>query len=119
MMMASTVKFVFVTCAECGAEVDRIEYDTEPTSPAVQQVMAALDVDEKTAVSLVKKNNEGAELTSEQQSRALAQAIVDRSVPDRDAETYACPLGHDGELKVTDDNPTPVVSTRLEKEAAK
>lgn len=118
-MMASTVKFVFVTCAECGAEVDRIEYDTEPTSAAVQQVMAALDVDEKTAVALVKKNNAGAELNSEERSRQLAEAIVSKSVEDRPDESYACPLGHDAGLKTTDDNPTPVVSTRLEKEAAK
>lgn len=118
-MALSSIRFVFVSCADCGAEVDRVEYDDAPTSAAVAAVVAALGIDDAAAVKLVKRNNPGAELTSEQNARALAELIAARAVDDRAAETYACPNGHDGELVVSDDNPTPAVATMIAKEAAR
>lgn len=111
------VRNVYVVCSECNGEIDRIEFDADAPSAAVQAVTEALGLDEKAAFDLVKKQNPGAELNSEQKAKYLAEQIVARNVDGRDQETYVCPLGHDAELKVTEDSPTPLVHTSISKGA--
>ena len=112
------VKCVFVVCSTCRAEVDRLEYTDENASTAVQTVMTALNVDQVAATDLVKKSNPGAELTSRDNTLALARNIVELAVPDREATTYLCPAGHDGGLQVTEDLPTPTVTVTIQKVGA-
>lgn len=109
-----SIRYVHVVCAEsdCGAEVDRIEYDEDAIAPAVQAVMDSLDLDQAAATKLVAEHNPGAELSSKQSAHALAEQIVNKTVADRDAWTYDCPRGHDGGLKITDD-PEPLALTAL------
>lgn len=109
----SQIKHVFVACATCGAEVDRIEYDDGAASPAVTAVADALGVDAAEAARLVKKANPGAELSSEDNARALAAAVVAGKVDGRRADE--CPNGHT-DLTVSDSNPTPAVTTTIAKE---
>ena len=62
---------MYLVCRECGAEVDRIEYDDQP-SPAVAAVQGALSVSEDEARRMVKRANPGAELSNHEQAKALA-----------------------------------------------
>jgi hypothetical protein len=102
------LKIIHVVCA-CGAPVDVVEYDDAAVSKPVADVMAALDVSEDEARRMVGTRNPGAELTGEEQARALAEQITKRAVPDRDRETYTCSAGHwDKELSVTELRPAPV-----------
>ena len=102
------LRMIYVVCA-CGAPVDYIEYDDAATSKAVRDVMDALAMDEAEAKRLVGQQNPGAELTNEENARALADQIVRRAVPDRGADTYRCSVGHDDrELHVQEDRPAPV-----------
>lgn len=112
------IAYLFVTCADCGAEVDRLEYEPDTPAPAVQTVADALGLDLSDARKLVRSKNPGAELSSEEQTRALADRIVATDAElDRTPESYACPSGHEAGLAVSDTNPTPVVVTRLTKVA--
>jgi hypothetical protein len=98
------LKMIYVVCA-CGAPVDVVEYDDAATSKAVQDVIDALAIPEAEARKLVGTKNPGAELTGEENARKLADQIVRRAVPDRDANTYTCMAGHD-------DRPLSVSETR-------
>ena len=111
---AVAIAYLYVTCADCGAEVDRIEYDPEADSSAVQAVAAALDLDQQEARKLVQSKNPGAELSSREAADELAAKVVERDTTlDRPADSYACPAGHDSGLEVGDGPPTPIVVTRL------
>lgn len=103
------IAYLFVTCADCGAEVDRLEYEPDTPAPAVQTVADQLGLGLDEARKLVKRHNPGAELASEETVRALADAIVAGSVDGRPAEADRCPAGHDAGLRVQSDNPTPAV----------
>lgn len=112
------IKYLFVVCADCGAEIDRLEYDAGAEAPAVVAVADALGVDTDQARKLVAKQNPGAELTNEANTRNLADQITAGTVngyPDQ-----ACPASpdHTG-LEVSEDNPTPVVVTRIAKVSAR
>lgn len=108
------VQYVFVVCGECNAEVDRIEYDdTEP--PAVVAVMDALNLSKDEAVKAVKRANPGAELSNAENAFALAETISKKAVKGRAKNTYRCPLGHNAALEVTEENPTPAVTTSITK----
>lgn len=109
------IKMVHVVCAECRAEVDRIEYDENGLSRAVQNLMNDLGYDLAKAIKTVKRDAPGAEFSSEENARSLAESIANQTVEGRPAESYACPNGHDSYLLVTDDNPTPAVSTAVTK----
>jgi len=102
------LRMIYVVCA-CGAPVDTVEYDDAATSKAVQDVMDALGVPEAEARKMVGTMNPGAELTGEENARKLADQIVRRAVPDRDADTYTCLVGHDDRpLSVSETRPAPV-----------
>lgn len=106
------IRFVFVVCATCNAEADRIEFDPDANSHAVDLVVEALGVSVEAAVSMVGKANPGAELSSADNARGLADAIVAGQV-----EGYpqlSCPNGHDS-FTVSESNPTPAVSVALAK----
>lgn len=107
------VRNLYVVCSECNSEIDRVEYDADAPSAAVQAVVDALAVSEEEAAKLVKKNNPGAELSSEDRARYVAEKIVAGTMEDRLAESYACPLGHDAPRAVTDSSPTPLVQTTV------
>lgn len=107
------VRNVYVVCSECNSEIDRVEYDADAPSAAVQAVVDALAVSEEEAAKLVKKNNPGAELSSEDRAKYLASKIVDGVVEDRAENTYGCPLGHNAPREITDTSPTPLVSTTV------
>jgi hypothetical protein len=110
-MARQQIGFVFVVCSDCGAEVDRIEYDEGASSPAVESVATALGLGVDEATKLVKRTNPGAELTSEQRARQLASSIASGDAAGNDAK---CPNGHDG-LSVTDEPPTPAVAVQIVK----
>lgn len=114
----ASVRYKFVVCATCGAEIDRVEFDEGVPAPAVSAVADALGLDEASATQLVADRLPGAELSSEQRAGSLADAIAAGAVPDRDESTYTCPNGHTGAV-VSDANPTPIVSTTIAKEAVK
>lgn len=105
-------RITFVVCAECGAEVDRVEYDAGREAPAVEAVAGALGIDNDEARKLVKRQNPGAERTGEQNARDLADAIAAGDVKGHPGK---CPLGHKAGLTVQDDNPTPAVTTTIVK----
>lgn len=109
------IAYQYVVCADCGAEVDRLEYEPGAASPAVQTVADALGLEPDAARKLVAKNNPGAELTSEEQTTALGQAIVAGEVEDRPAEADACPFGHDAGLRLQTEPPTPNVVLSIRK----
>lgn len=104
--------YLFVVCSECNSEVDRIEYD-DADSPAVLATMDALNVSQVEATKLVAKTNPGAELSNSANARDLADRIANKSIKGRAKNSYKCPLGHNASLTVTEDNPTPVVTTSL------
>jgi hypothetical protein len=102
------LKLTYIVCA-CGAPVDVVEYDDAATSKPVADVMAALNVSEAEARDLVGTKNPGAELTGEEQARALADQIIHRAVPDRDPSTYVCANGHtDHDLHTQEERPLAV-----------
>jgi hypothetical protein len=94
------VEYKRITCAGCGAEVDKVEYDPDAANPAVAAVVAALGVDEEAALRLVKRHNPDAAVDPVESATALADQIAAKSVPDRDESTYACPQGCDTTLEV-------------------
>lgn len=104
------LKITYITCAECGAEVDAVEADDAGPAKAVQDVMAALDMSETEARKLVAKRNPGAELSSVESQGQLVERVLAKDVKDRPAETYVCPNGHDGELTASDQRPAPPAS---------
>lgn len=113
----SAVKYVFVTCDACGAEVDRVEYDAGAAAPAVQDVANALNLSVDKAAAIVAEQNPGAELSSEDNARSLAEQIAAKSVKDRPKATYVCPSGcASPTLSVTDSNPTPMVAVAIAKQ---
>ena len=101
------IAYLFVVCADCGAEVDRLEYEPDTPAPAVQTVADQLGLELDEARKLVKRHNPGAELSSEEAVQQLGAAIVAGNV-DGYPDTR-CPAGHDAGLKVQSDNPTPAV----------
>jgi len=102
------LKLIYIVCA-CGAPVDVVEYDTASASKAVTDVMAALGIGYPEARELVGSSNPGAELTSEEQARGLADQIIHRNVPGRDPGTYVCANGHsDHELHTSEERPVAV-----------
>ena len=108
--------FLYVV-TEDGALVDTVEYESGAPSKAVADVAAALGMDEAAAAKLVAKNNPGAELSSEDAARALAEQIAAKNVPDRDPETYLDPDGNDVPLRVTDQRPAPAAPQIVKTEA--
>lgn len=111
------VRFVYVACATCGAEVDRVEFDAGAAAPAVQDVANALKISAKEAAALVEAKNPGAQLSSEDNARALAESIADKSVDGRLKGTYQCPNGHKDGLTVTETSPTPSIVAAVERSA--
>src|SRR5688500_18756528 len=99
-VIRADLRTIQIVCAEpvgdegalCGRTVDVVGYDAAPQRPAaVVALMGTLDVSEKEARSLVADRNPDALRTQEENARALAEQIVSKSVPDRDASTYVCP----------------------------
>jgi hypothetical protein len=90
------LKTLRIACGECGGEVDRVEWNDAPVKvpPAVESIMGTLGVSERKAREIVKESNPEALVSERDGARALAEAIVSRSVPDRPADTYVCALGH-------------------------
>lgn len=104
------IAHIFVT-DQNGHEIDRIEYDAGSSeSKAVLDVMTALNKTAAEARALVAAENPGAELSSEENARALADQIAAKTVPDRDADTYG---KADSVLSVQDHNPTPAVAMSI------
>lgn len=113
------IAYLFVTCADCGAEVDRLEFEPDTDSAAVLAVVGATGLDRDAAAKLVAKHNPGAELTSEEATRQLGDAIVAGKVDGRPVDADRCPIDaeHSG-LQVQNDNPTPAVTLRIQKVSA-
>jgi acyl-CoA synthetase (NDP forming) len=94
---ASTID---VTCAECGAVVDTVEYDAAGQSGTVALVASALGVEADEAEKIVRRHNPDALKSPEERARAFAKLIAQKKVEGRPAETYKCRNGHDGALEV-------------------
>jgi hypothetical protein len=96
-------RFLYILCAECGAQVDKVEYSiVEGPNPHVAQLQSLLGCDEKTAGQILSKENPDLLRSQEERARELADKIVGKSVEDRPADTYACPNGHDAGLEVAE-----------------
>lgn len=107
------IAYLFVVCADCGAEVDRLEFEPDTPAPAVQTVADQLGIEREAAHRLVKRHNPGAELTSEELVRERADAIVAGTVDGY--PNHGCPEGHDAGLRVQSENPTPSVVLRVQR----
>lgn len=91
-----------IVCGECRGLVDIVGYDAaEKTPAAVSTVMATLNLPEKAARAIVAEHNPDQLLTQREAAEALAEQIVAREVPDRDASTYLRPCPRAGECALT------------------
>lgn len=96
-------QYLYILCVECGAQVDKVEYSiTEGPNPHVAQLESLLGCDEKTAGQILSQQNPELLRSQEERARELADQIVNKSVDDRPADTYACPNGHDAGLEVAE-----------------
>lgn len=104
------IKYLYVV-GEGGELVDTVEYDdAQSQAPAVAEVMSALNVSADEARDMVAKANPGAELTSGERARQLAEQIAAREVPDRGPETYG---GYTGALSVTEEKPRSAMTAAM------
>jgi hypothetical protein len=95
---ASTIN---VTCAECGAIVDTVEYDEgSSSSGTVALIASALAVETDEAERIVRRHNPDALKSPRERAAAFAKLIAQKKVEGRPAETYVCRNGHDAALEV-------------------
>lgn len=95
------LRIIRINCGECGQRVDAVEWDANWTDePTVTAAASVMGVDAATARKLLGDTRPEALQSSQRNAQALAEKIVAKTVPDRDAETYVCPAGHDGTLEI-------------------
>ena len=97
----SDLRILTVRCGECRATVDRVEYDANWSEDVVVAAAAsALGTDAKKARKILADTNPDALRSHEDRAADLVGQIVAGNVPDRHADTYACPNGHTGSLEI-------------------
>jgi hypothetical protein len=88
---ASTIN---VTCSECGAVVDTVEYDEAGSSGTVALVASALAVEPDEAEKIIRRHNADALKPPRERALMFARTIAAKKVEGRPAETYVCRNGH-------------------------
>jgi hypothetical protein len=97
------VQFRVVRCAECDAEVDRVEFDPDAGSAQVRTVAEALQVSEGEAAKVIERQTGNKPQTNAQAAGTLAESIAGKTVTGRAKGSYACPNGHKGDLTVAEE----------------